>query len=76
MQCWPGAGGFPFLAGILILIIGSWLRKGLVESPDFLKERKKDSPAQSPLKKILIEMPGRIFQMTVVILDALVKSQN
>lgn len=58
----------PFLAGILILIIGSWLRKGLVESPDFLKERKKDSPAQSPLKKILIEMPGRIFQMTVVIL--------
>lgn len=44
----------PFLAGILILIIGSWLRKGLVESPDFLKERKKDSPAQSLLKKILI----------------------
>lgn len=58
----------PFLGGILILVIGSWLRTGLVESPDFLKEQKKGSLSQAPLTEIFSKMIGRIFQLSGVLL--------
>lgn len=58
----------PFLAGIVILAIGSWLRRGLIESPDFLREQAENRLHKSPLKAALTEMPGRILQLCLVIL--------
>lgn len=58
----------PFLAGILILAIGLWLRKGLVESPEFLKEQETESLLQSPLQEVLMKTPGRVLQLISIIL--------
>lgn len=66
MQSWGWR--VPFLSGILILAIGTWLRKELVESPDYLKEQAKSTLPHSPLKEILVEMPGRILQLSLVIM--------
>ena len=66
MQAWGWR--LPFLTGIFILGIGVWLRRGLVESPEFLKEQKKRKHPHSPLKEVLLEMPSRIVQMVTVIL--------
>lgn len=58
----------PFLSGVFILAIGFWLRKGLVESPDFLEAQSRGETERSPLEEVLKEMPGRIVQLSVIIL--------
>jgi MHS family proline/betaine transporter-like MFS transporter len=66
MQTWGWR--LPFLSGVVILVLGSWLRSGLAESPEFLKELEKKKPSESPLKATLTQMPGRILHLCLALL--------
>jgi len=66
MQAWGWR--LPFLAGIVILCIGSWLRRGLIESPEFLQMQAEHRLPRSPFKETVLEMPGRIIRLLLVIL--------
>ncbi len=58
----------PFLSGILILAIGVWLRKGLVESTVFLEAKAAGNIQGNPMVEVLKEMPLRVLQLSVIIL--------
>ncbi len=58
----------PFLAGVLILIIGVWLRRNMIESPAFTELKDQDKLDRNPLGTVLKEMPLRVLQLIVIIL--------
>ncbi|MGR8935346.1 MAG: MFS transporter [Gammaproteobacteria bacterium] len=66
MQLWGWR--LPFLSGILILVIGAWLRKGLAESPEFLKAKAAGTIQGNPMAEVLKEMPLRVLQLSMIIL--------
>ena len=66
MQSWGWR--LPFFGGSVILVIGFWLRRGLRESPEFLKVQASHQLAKSPLRETLLEMPHRILHLLLVIL--------
>lgn len=58
----------PFLLGIVIFGIGSWLRRSLVESEEFKKSAGATEAAPNPLVEVLREMPGRVAHLSTSIL--------
>jgi len=58
----------PFLAGIIIGVVGIWLRRNLDESPDFQKVKDAGALPQNPVIEVLKEMPKEIFQLSCMVL--------
>jgi MHS family proline/betaine transporter-like MFS transporter len=58
----------PFLSGVVIFAIGSWLRRSLVESPDFTAASAAGKISANPLASVLREMPMRVLHMSSSIL--------
>ncbi len=58
----------PFLSGVVIFAIGSWLRRSLVESPDFTAASAAGRISENPLASVLREMPLRVLHMSSSIL--------
>ncbi len=57
----------PFWSGIIILTVGAVLRRGMIESPEFLQAQKEQSHENSPLRQVLREMPGRVLQLAAIV---------
>ena len=55
----------PFLSGIVILIIGLWLREGMTESPEFLKMIQEEEPTS--FQQAVMHEKGRIIQLSAII---------
>ena len=62
----------PFLAGIIILMIGLWLREGMSESPEFLKTIQKCDSIS--LKDAVIKKKFKILQLSAMISLATIAS--
>ena len=58
----------PFLMGIVIFAVGSWLRRTLVESADFEKADADEANAGLPIIAVLRDIPGRVLHLSVSIL--------
>ncbi|MBE0575477.1 MAG: hypothetical protein IH613_06215, partial [Desulfuromonadales bacterium] len=52
-----------FLLGFVVAGFGLWMRKGLVESPDFERQKVSGQIVKSPVFEALKTMPGRIFHV-------------
>jgi len=57
----------PFLAGIVVGGFGMWMRKGMVESPEFLRLNKTEGVAKNPLLETIRQMPGRIAHVSALV---------
>jgi len=55
----------PFLSGIVILLIGLWLREGMTESPEFLQHN--EAEEQIALPSALLREKGKILQLAGII---------
>ena len=58
----------PFLMGIVIFVIGSWLRRTLIESADFENAHKDEPHTTLPIIEVLRDMPGRVLHLSTSIL--------
>ena len=58
----------PFIGGIIIFAIGSWLRRSLVESPVFTEAVQSGETQGNPLREVIRELPLRVLHMSVSIL--------
>ena len=58
----------PFISGVVILVVGFWLRKGLEESPVFEQAKEKGELEGFPLLEVLKEMPFRVLRLSGIIL--------
>jgi MHS family proline/betaine transporter-like MFS transporter len=54
----------PFLLGVIIFLIGSWLRRSLVESPDFVEAGTSGEVRGNPIVSVLKEMPGQVLHLS------------
>ncbi|MFE3167797.1 MFS transporter [Streptomyces sp. NPDC059224] len=52
----------PFLASIVLVVVGVLVRLGVAESPEFLRERSAGGPPRAPLAEVLRERPGRVVR--------------
>jgi len=57
----------PFLAGFLIGGFGLWMRKGMVESPDFEKMEQAGEVSKSPVIEALRQHPGQILHVVALV---------
>jgi MHS family proline/betaine transporter-like MFS transporter len=55
----------PFLSGIVILIIGLWLREGMTESPEFLQMNQEKE--ETSLQHAVMHKKGKILQLGAMI---------
>lgn len=58
----------PFLSGVIILIVGTWLRRGLEESPVFEQAREQGELEGFPLLEVLKQMPLKVLRLSGIIL--------
>ena len=58
----------PFLMGIVIFAVGSWLRRTLVESAEFEEAHKDEANDTLPIIAVLRDMPGRVMHLSTSIL--------
>jgi len=58
----------PFLFGVVIFAAGSWLRRTLIESPDFVADQDTAQAHGTPLAAVLRDMPLRVLHMSANIL--------
>jgi MHS family proline/betaine transporter-like MFS transporter len=58
----------PFLSGVVIFAVGSWLRRSLVESPDFIKSKLSGGNEGNPLLEVIRTMPLRVLHLSGSIL--------
>jgi MHS family proline/betaine transporter-like MFS transporter len=56
----------PFLAGLVIGITGAWMRRSMVESPEFVDAARKGQIQKSPVIEALRTAPGRILQVLLM----------
>lgn len=61
LQAWGWR--LPFLAGFLIGGVGLWMRRGIVETPDFVKLKEAGRVVKNPVTEALKTMPGRILHL-------------
>ena len=66
IQDW--AWRLPFLAGIVIGFFGLWMRRGMIESPDFELENAKEQEKLIPLIDVLRTAPGRLLNVTGLVM--------
>lgn len=58
----------PFLAGFFVAGFGVWMRKGMIESPEFEKQKEAGDIGKSPVLEALRSMPGRILHVLFLIM--------
>jgi len=58
----------PFLGGFIIFFVGRWLRRSLVESPEFSAAEERGETQGNPLREVLREMPLRILHVSTSII--------
>ena len=58
----------PFLSGVVVFAVGIWLRRTLVESPDFAAADAAGETTGNPLVAVLRDMPLRALHMSSSIL--------
>ena len=58
----------PFLAGLVLGAFGLWMRKGMVESPDFERTKEAGEIGKNPVIEALRSMPGRICHVVALVL--------
>ncbi|MFA6035323.1 MAG: MFS transporter, partial [Myxococcota bacterium] len=56
----------PFFAGVIIGLTGAWMRRSMVESPEFLKANVSGLVDKSPFLQALREAPWRIVQVMLL----------
>ncbi|WP_055494246.1 MFS transporter [Streptomyces sp. TP-A0356] len=52
----------PFLASAVLVAVGVFVRLGVAESPEFLRERRNGEPARVPITEVLRERPGPVLR--------------
>jgi len=57
----------PFLAGIAIGGFGLWMRKGMIETPDFEKLKASQGVYRSPVIQVIRHMPARIAHAAAIV---------
>ncbi|MBW1783421.1 MAG: MFS transporter [Deltaproteobacteria bacterium] len=57
----------PFLAGIAIGGFGLWMRKGMIETPNFEKLKACAGVHKSPVIRVIRDMPGRIVHAAALV---------
>ena len=58
----------PFLAGFGVAGFGVWMRKGMVETPDFQKHREAGDIEKSPILEALRSMPRKILHLMFLVM--------
>ena len=58
----------PFMAGILVGGIGLWMRKGMVETPDFRRLRDSGHADNNPIIDALRSAPGQIVRVGAMVM--------
>ncbi|MEM9682888.1 MAG: MFS transporter [Pseudomonadota bacterium] len=66
LQAWGWR--LPFLGGLVVGVIGVWLRWDMQETPAFLEVLEADRVVAEPLMQALKEVPGRIFHLAGLVL--------
>ncbi len=57
----------PFLASILLISVGIWVRRKVEESPAFIEiQEKKEDVVRAPLREALAEHPGNMLRVLLV----------
>ena len=51
----------PFLLSLLLVVFGLWLRRGVGETPAFLKLEKNKNTTHTPLKEVLLQHPRALL---------------
>ncbi len=64
LQAWGWR--LPFLAGLVIGVAGVWMRRSMVESPEFLNAAKTGQIQKAPVIEAIRTAPGRIFQVLLM----------
>jgi MHS family proline/betaine transporter-like MFS transporter len=64
LQAWGWR--LPFLAGLFIGLAGVWMRRSMVESPEFLEAVKAGQIQKAPVIEALRTAPGRILQVLLM----------
>lgn len=57
----------PFMLGFAIGGFGLWMRKGMVETPEFEKVKETGTVGRSPVIEAVMTMPGRIFHIVAIL---------
>jgi MHS family proline/betaine transporter-like MFS transporter len=57
----------PFMLGFAIGGFGLWMRKGMVETPEFEKVKEAGAVGRSPVIEAVTSMPGRIFHVVAML---------
>jgi MHS family proline/betaine transporter-like MFS transporter len=58
----------PFLAGILICIVGYYLRRRVAESPLYEQAQQEGQLSQSPIKEVFTNYAGNLFTLVLVVM--------
>ncbi len=53
----------PFLLGFVVAGFGLWMRNGLVESPDFERQKSSGQIGKSPVLEAIKTMPATMVEM-------------
>lgn len=56
----------PFLASALLVVVGVFVRRGVAESPEFLRERRNGLAPRVPLAEVLRKQPGPVVRGALV----------
>jgi MHS family proline/betaine transporter-like MFS transporter len=58
----------PFLLGFVVAGFGIWMRTGLVESPDFERQKASGQIEKNPALEAIRTMPGKIFHVLALVM--------
>ena len=58
----------PFLLGFIVAGYGLWMRRGLVESPDFEQQKASGNIGSNPILEAVKTMPGKIFHVMALVM--------
>lgn len=58
----------PFLSGVVIFLVGNWLRRSLEESPEFTAATDAQAEQGNPLLEVLRQIPARLMLLSAGIL--------
>jgi MHS family proline/betaine transporter-like MFS transporter len=58
LQAWGWR--LPFLSGLVIGVVGLWMRQGMDETPHFQRLKREGGLKRSPVREVLQRMPGRV----------------
>ena len=57
----------PFLAGFVVAAFGVWMRRGMIETPDFERQRDAGDTEKKPVMEAISSMPGKIIHVMALV---------